>query len=127
MYKQKFQSEFPFRNICMAFYVPFKLAASHDGGVTILPGCTRSAGVHYQGRWSRGKAWKKVEPIATDPETGEETSTIELHQRYIYRGYLQVAACDLTRGGHPCLWLIVWDPTQPTATRPLAIQRDGTW
>ena len=52
---------------------------------------------------------------------------IALHQRYIYRGYLQVAACDLTRGGHPCLWLITWDPTQPMATRPLAIQKDGTW
>ena len=52
------------------------------------------------------RAWKKVETIPTDPETGEETATITLHQRYIYRGYLQVAACDLTRGGHPCLWLI---------------------
>ena len=52
------------------------------------------------------RAWKKVETIPTDPETGEETATITLHQRYIYRGYLQVAAGDLTRGGHPCLWLI---------------------
>ena len=50
-----------------------------------------------------------------------------LHQRYIYRGYLQVAACDLARGGHPCLWLITWDPTQPMAMRPLGIQKDGTW
>ena len=73
------------------------------------------------------RAWAKVETIATDPETGEETSTVTLHRRYIYRGYLQVAACDLTRGGHPCLWLITWDPTQPMATRPLAIQKDGTW
>ena len=73
------------------------------------------------------RAWKKVETIATDPETGEETATVTLHQRYIYRGYLQVAACDLARGGHPCLWLITWDPTQPIATRPLAIQKDGTW
>ena len=50
-----------------------------------------------------------------------------LHQRYIYRGYLQIACCDLTRSNHPCLWLIMWDPTQPIATRPLAIQKDGTW
>ncbi len=28
---------------------------------------------------------------------------------------------------HPSLWLITWDPTQPVATRPLAIQKDGTW
>lgn len=52
---------------------------------------------------------------------------VTLHHRYLYRGYLQIACCDLTRGAHPCLWLICWDPTQPTATRPLAIQKDGTW
>ena len=50
-----------------------------------------------------------------------------LHHRYIYRGYLQIAALDLTRSAHPALWLVTWDPTQPTATRPLAIQKDGTW
>ncbi|MBQ3551920.1 MAG: RHS repeat-associated core domain-containing protein, partial [Clostridia bacterium] len=53
--------------------------------------------------------------------------SITLHQRYIYRGYLQLACCDLTRTGHPCLWLLTWDPTQPVATRPLAIRKDGTW
>ena len=37
------------------------------------------------------------------------------------------AGCDLTRTAHPYLWLITWDPTQPIATRPLAIQKDGTW
>ena len=34
---------------------------------------------------------------------------------------------DLTRSGHPALWLVTWDPSQPTATRPLALQKDGTW
>lgn len=52
---------------------------------------------------------------------------VTLHQRYLYRGYLQIAACDLTRATSPCLWLILWDPTQTVATRPLAIQKDGTW
>ncbi len=52
---------------------------------------------------------------------------ITLHQRYIYRGYLQIACCDQTRANHPCLWLITWDPTQPIATHPLAIRKDGTW
>ncbi|MEE1288617.1 MAG: RHS repeat-associated core domain-containing protein, partial [Bacteroidaceae bacterium] len=50
-----------------------------------------------------------------------------LHQRYIYRGYLQIACCDLTRSNHPCLWLITWDPTETVNTRPLAIRKDGTW
>ncbi len=53
--------------------------------------------------------------------------SITLHHRYLYRGYLQIACCDLTRSNHPALWLITWDPTQPIATRPLAIQKDGTW
>ncbi len=53
--------------------------------------------------------------------------TITLHQRYLYRGYLQIACIDLTRSHHPTLWLITWDPSQPVATRPLAIQKDGTW
>ena len=52
---------------------------------------------------------------------------VTLHQRYLYRGYLQIAACDLTHASSPCLWHILWDPTQATATRPLAIQKDGTW
>ena len=53
--------------------------------------------------------------------------TVTLHQRYIYREYLQIACVDLTRAAHPALWLVLWDPTQPTATRPLAIQKDGSW
>ena len=54
-------------------------------------------------------------------------STVISHQRFIYRGYLQIACVDLTRTNHPALWLITWNPTQPVATRPLAIQKDGTW
>ena len=52
---------------------------------------------------------------------------VTLQQRYIYRGYLQIACIDLTRSHHPALWYITWDPTQNIATRPLAIQKDGTW
>lgn len=53
--------------------------------------------------------------------------SITLLQRFLYRGYLQIACCDLIRSSHPCLWLITWDPTQRRASRPLAIQKDGTW
>ena len=52
---------------------------------------------------------------------------VTLHQRYIYRGYLQIACIDLTRSHHPVMWLVTWDPTQPVATRPLAIRINGTW
>ena len=54
------------------------------------------------------------------------TGTVTSHQRFIYRGYLQIACVDLTRTNHPALWLITWDPSEPVATRPLAIQKDGT-
>ncbi len=77
----------------------------------------------YMGR----RATKKVETITTNAETEESTASTTLNQRYLYRGYLQVACCDLTRSAHPCLWLITWEPTQPVATRPLAIQKDATW
>ena len=53
--------------------------------------------------------------------------TVTIYQRYIYRSYLQIACLDLTRSIHPALWFITWDPTQPVATRPLAIQKDSTW
>ncbi|MDO4410375.1 MAG: RHS repeat-associated core domain-containing protein [Akkermansia sp.] len=68
----------------------------------------------------------KVKEFSIDAE-GNESITVISNHRFIYRGYLQIACCDLTRNAHPCLWLITWDPTQPVATRPLAIQKDGTW
>ena len=48
-----------------------------------------------------------------------------LHERYLYRGYLQIAALDLL--ANTTKHAILWDPTQPIATRPLALQKDGTW
>ena len=55
--------------------------------------------------------------------------TTTLHERYIYRGYLQIAAYDLREGHaeHPDLRFIIWDPTQSVATRPLAIRENGVW
>ena len=43
----------------------------------------------------------------------------------MYRGYLQIAAIDAVSGAFR--WFLFWDPTQPEATRPLAIRKDGTW
>lgn len=53
--------------------------------------------------------------------------SITLHQRFLYRGYLQIACFDPTRSHHPVMWFVTWDPTQPVATRPLAIRKDGSW
>ena len=54
---------------------------------------------------------------------------VTLHERYIYRGYLQIAAYDLREehAEHPDLRFIIWDPTQEIATRPLAIRENGVW
>lgn len=52
---------------------------------------------------------------------------VAIYQRYIYRGYLQIACLDLTLSAQPALWFITWDPTHPIDTRPLAIQLNNTW
>ena len=69
------------------------------------------------------RVWKKVEEIAADGTTATVTS----HRLFLYRGYLQIASLDLTRPTLPAEHFILWDPTQPVATRPLAIQKNGTW
>ena len=65
----------------------------------------------------RRRAYKKV----------TVNGSVTLHQRYIYRGYLQIACLDLTHSHHPVMWLVTWAPTQPVATRLLAIRINGTW
>ena len=51
--------------------------------------------------------------------------TVSSYLRYMYRGYLQIAAIDAVSGAFR--WFLFWDPTQPEAARPLAIRKDGTW
>lgn len=72
------------------------------------------------------RATKKVEAIITS-RSGERTVSVTLYQRYLYRGYLQIACCDLTHSSHPCLWFTVWDPSESLATRLLAIIKEGSW
>ncbi len=51
--------------------------------------------------------------------------SVTSYLRFIYRGYLQIAAIDAISGTFQ--WFLVWDPIQSIATRPLAIRKDGTW
>ena len=108
-----------------------------DGNVTSVQTSTGTWGITYNGenrpvRFENAETQTVVE-CAYDSQGRrfEKEVTVAgattLHHRYIYRGYLQIAALDLTRSAHPALWLVTWDPSQPTATRPLAIQKDGTW
>ena len=91
---------------------------AEDGTVTTVTG-----DYDYMGR----RIFKKVETTVANPETGESTTSVILNHRYLYRGYLQIAALDLTRTTLNALWYILWDPTEPVATRPLAIQTAGSW
>ncbi|MEG1938932.1 MAG: RHS repeat-associated core domain-containing protein, partial [Akkermansia sp.] len=52
---------------------------------------------------------------------------VKSHHHYLYRGYLQIAALDLTATGAPALWYTHWDPMEPIATRPISIRKNGTW
>ena len=49
--------------------------------------------------------------------------TTNFHARYLYRGYLQVAECDLTGETPALVRSYLWDPSEPEATRVLAMTR----
>ncbi len=63
-------------------------------------------GYDYQGR----RYAKKV----------TQNGTVASHERYLYRGYLQIAAQDMLDNRN-VLRTLLWDPLEPVATRPLAL------
>ncbi|MCP2383201.1 RHS repeat domain-containing protein, partial [Akkermansia muciniphila] len=63
-------------------------------------------GYDYQGR----RYMKKV----------TQNGTVASHERYLYRGYLQLAALDMLDNRN-VLRTLLWDPLEPVATRPLAL------
>ena len=63
-------------------------------------------GYDYQGR----RYMKKV----------TQNGTVAGHERYLYRGYLQIAALDMLDNRN-VLRTLLWDPLEPVATRPLAL------
>ena len=100
-----------------------------DGGIII------DSAYDYMGR----RAWKKV----------STKGAVTKHERYLYRGpcalpsevssgasvstcfaasCLQIAAIDLNCDSEiNDQHYILWDPTEPRATRPLALQKEGSW
>ena len=67
-------------------------------------------GYDYQGR----RYMKKV----------TENGTVASHERYLYRGYLQIAALDMLDNRN-VLRTLLWDPLEPVVTRPLALVQDN--
>lgn len=57
-----------------------------------------------------------------------ENGTVTKHERYLYRGYLQIAALDMLQqeGETPVVkHVVLWDPQDPVVTRPLALLAGG--
>ena len=79
---------------------------SQDGSMVV------ECGYDYQGR----RYMKKV----------TVNGTVASHERYLYRGYLQIAALNMLNNRN-VLRTLLWDPLEPKATRPLALQKNGTW
>ena len=73
---------------------------SRDGATVV------ECGYDYQGR----RYMKKV----------TQNGTVASHERYLYRGYLQIAALDML-DNRDVLRTLLWDPLEPVATRPLAL------
>ena len=46
-----------------------------------------------------------------------QNGTVASHERYLYRGYLQIAALDMLDNRN-VLRTLLWDPLEPVATRP---------
>ena len=78
---------------------------SRDGATVV------ECGYDYQGR----RYMKKV----------TQNGTVTSHERYLYRGYLQIAALDMLNSRN-VLRTLLWDPLEPTATRPLALAQDAS-
>lgn len=77
---------------------------SQDGSTVV------ECGYDYQGR----RYMKKV----------TVNGTVASHERYLYRGYLQLAALDMLDNRN-VLQTLLWDPLEPVATRPLALAREN--
>ena len=78
---------------------------SRDGATVV------ECGYDYQGR----RYMKKV----------TQNGTVTSHERCLYRGYLQIAALDMLNSRN-VLRTLLWDPLEPTATRPLALAQDAS-
>ena len=78
---------------------------SRDGATVV------ECGYDYQGR----RYMKKV----------TQNGTVTSYEQYLYRGYLQIAVLDMLNSRN-VIRTLLWDPLEPTATRPLALAQDAS-
>ncbi|MFQ9835542.1 MAG: hypothetical protein ACLRZQ_13000 [Akkermansia muciniphila] len=75
---------------------------SRDGATVV------ECGYDYQGR----RYMKKV----------TQNGTVTSYEQYLYRGYLQIAVLDMLNSRN-VIRTLLWDPLEPTATRPWPSRR----
>lgn len=78
--------------------------ASQDGSIVV------ECGYDYQGR----RYMKKV----------IKNGTVTSYERYLYRGYLQIAVLDMLNSQN-VLRTLLWDPLEPIATHPLVLVQNN--
>ncbi len=55
-----------------------------------------------------------------------QSDAVIRHERYLYRDYLRIAALDMLNAS-TVIHTVVWDPSEPVATRPLLLSSSSGW
>lgn len=55
-----------------------------------------------------------------------QAGIVTKHERYLYRGYLQILALDVLHNDEP-IHALYWDPAEPVETRPLALRKGSDY
>ena len=112
-----------------------------DGNQTLIKTATGIWSVTYNGEnrpvlWTCGttnitmkfdRMGRRVEYLETTGGPLSSAAVTNAHHRFVYNGYLCVQRLDATNDNAADL-LVVWDLTEPVATRPLWMQRvSGTY
>ncbi|MBQ8124537.1 MAG: RHS repeat protein [Kiritimatiellae bacterium] len=107
-----------------------------DGNQTLVRTSTGDWQVTYNAEnrpvlWTRASDGKTIEMLFD--RMGRRVEYVEsangvtnAHHRFVYDGYLCIQRLDATANNLIEL-SFAWDPTEPVATRPLVMQRNGGW
>ena len=109
-----------------------------DGNQTLIQTPTGIWQVQYNGEnrpvmWSCGttnitmkfdRMGRRVEYLETAGGPLSSAAVTNAHHRFVYNGYLCVQRLDAANDNDANL-LVVWDPTEPVATRPLFMMQPG--
>ena len=112
-----------------SFAAEFVPQFDDDGNQTLVKTATGVWQVQYNGE-NRPVLWECVSPNSSIPNSSTPTllsmsfdrmgrRVAKNNQRFVYDGYLQIANFELQTPNSK-LQTFIWDPTESTATRPLA-------